>query len=166
MPDITKIKRSAFAHYLNTTPTAQSPTWVRVGYTTSGTYSLNPQTEVEQYIKDDSSTTSVTGYQPSIDNPLVAHKGEPIFEYVHTLFKNRSIGSECETEVLFVDIFDASGTSSVTYGAQKNKCTIVVTDMGGDAGANVVLNFDININGDPVIGTATISNGTPTFTEA
>ena len=161
-----KIKRSAFAHYLNTTPSAESPTWTRVGYTTSGTYSLNPQTETEQYIKDDSSTTSVTGYQPSIDNPLVAHKDEPIFEFVHDLFKRRAIGSECETQVLFVDIFDASGTSSITYGAQRNNCTVVVNDMGGDAGANVVVNFDINVNGDPTIGTVTMTNGVPTFTES
>lgn len=157
-----KIKRSAWAHFLNITPSETTKTYKRVGLTTSGSLALNPQTETEQYIKDDSSTTSVTGYQPAIDNPLVAHKGDPIFDYVYDLFQRRAIGSECETTVLFVDIFDENEGS---YKAQENACTIVINDFGGDAGANVVLNFDININGDPTMGTATISSeGVVTFT--
>ena len=156
MATLEKIKRSDFAHFLNITPSAATAKYARVGKTTSGTYTLNPQSTTEQYIENDTATTTIESYQPSIDNPMVAHKGDEVFEYIFNLANTRAVGSACETQVLFVYKWEPVSGKTNQFKAQLNDCSIAVNSFGGDAGSTNSLDFDINISGDPVIGTATI----------
>jgi len=162
MPDtITKVKRSDLAHFLKT-----GTAFDRIRKATSGTVNMNPQTTTEQYIDEDSATTSVEGYQVSMEAPMTAYAGDPIFEYLLPLYNAHAIGAEVETEYLEVHKFKTSGTNA--YEAKKNSCTIAISSFGGDAGAPVSLTFTINLNGDPVAGTAVIDPATKqaTFTAA
>ena len=62
-----KAKRSQFYTFLNTTPSAASPTWVREGKGASEmTVSMNPQTTTVQDVTQDTASTDVPGYQPSM----------------------------------------------------------------------------------------------------
>lgn len=167
MPDLEKIKRSALAHFLDTTFGGDTPVYNRIRKSTSGATSLNPQVTTEQYIDEDSATSSIDGYQPSIDFPMVAYKGDPVFEALFPLYKARSIGAACDSTYIEVYIFNQTGTGqSAAYGAQKNNCTVEITSFGGDAGSPVSLEYTIHLNGDPIQGTATIANQVATFTAA
>lgn len=151
-----KIKRSEFATFLNT-GTKLSPTWTRMGKgITSQTVSYNPATTSETYINEDNATTNLDSYAPNISTPQTAYAGEPIFEYVDGLRRNRAVGSQAETEVLLVYIYDEAEGK---YSAERNNAVFQVDDFGGDGGSNVVINYTVNLNGDPVQGKAQIAEG-------
>lgn len=158
MPEV-KIKRSQIAAFLNT-GTSNSPVWSLIGRgVTSQTISYNPQTTTEQYIHEDNATTSVDSYQVNISTPQTAYAGDPVFDYVDGLRQRRAIGTDAETEILIVYLYTSS-----PYKAEKCRATIQIDDFGGDGGASVVLNYTINLNGDPEFGTVVITDGKPVFT--
>jgi hypothetical protein len=159
-----KIKRSLFATFVNTTPDGESETWARMGKgITSQNISYNPNVTTEQYIDEDNATSSVDSYAPSLDGTQTCYKGEPVFEYIDGLRQKRAVGSALETEVLFVYMY--AGTDS-SFKAEKNKCVIQLGEYGGDGGGNITLTYTIGLNGDPVVGTATVTDGNVAFTKA
>ena len=156
-----KIKRSLFATFINTTPGSGEPTWAKMGKgITSQNVSYNPNVTTEQYIDEDNAYSSVDSYAPSLDGTQTCYKGEAVFTYIDGLRQKRAVGAELETEVLFVYLYD--GTENA-YKAEKNACVIQLGEFGGEGGGSVQLTYTIGLNGDPVQGTATISNSTVTF---
>ena len=156
-----KIKRSLFATFINTTPGDGAATWAKMGKgITSQNISYNPNVTTEQYIDQDNAYSSVDSYAPSLDGTQTCYKGEPVFTYIDGLRQNRAVGAELETEVLFVYLYD--GTENA-YKAEKNACVIQLGDFGGEGGGSVQLTYTIGLNGDPVKGTATITEGKVTF---
>ena len=127
---------------------------------TSQNISYNPNVTTEQYIDEDNAYSSVDSYAPSLDGTQTCYKGEPVFTYIDGLRQSRAVGADLETEVLFVYLYDGEGSS---YKAEKNACVIQLGDYGGDGGGSVQLTYTIGLNGDPVQGTATISEGKVTF---
>lgn len=159
-----KIKRSLFATFINTTPGDEAATWSRMGKgITSQNISYNPNVTTEQYIDEDNATSSVDSYAPSLDGTQTCYKGEPVFEYIDGLRQARAVGSALETEVLFVYMYAGASGS---FKAEKNKCVIQLGEYGGDGGGNVTMTYTIGLNGDPVVGTAAVTDGAVTFTEA
>ena len=164
MATVEKIKRSLFAAFINTTPGTETATWARMGKgITSQKISYNPKVNTEQYVDEDNAYSSVDSYAPSLDGTQTCYKGEPVFEYIDGLRQKRAVGSELETEVLFVYMY-STGTGS-TYNAEKNAAVIQLGDFGGDGGGNVTMTYTIGLNGDPEKGTASVSGGTVTFTK-
>lgn len=157
---VKKVKRSDFATFLNT-GTSEAPIWSRMGKgITSQKISYNPQTTSETYIDEDSATTTVDSYAPTMDAPQTAYAGDPVFDYVDALRQARAVGADCETEMLLVYIYDAEGNR---YAAEKQKVAIQIDDFGGDGGASNVITYTLNFIGEAVQGTCSI-DGTPTFT--
>ena len=157
-----KIKRSLFATFINTTPGDGTPTWARMGKgITSQNISYNPNVTTEQYIDEDNAYSSVDSYAPSLDGTQTCYKGDPVFEYIDGLRQNRAVGTALETEVLFVYMYAGESGS---FKAEKNKCVVQLGEYGGDGGGNVTMTYTIGLNGDPVIGTAAVTNGSVTFT--
>lgn len=168
MPETTikKIKRSEFAAFLNTAPTSTA-VYSRMGKGITGqTISYNPTVNTEQYIDEDSATNSLDAYAPSINTPQTCYAGEPVFEFVDGLRRKRAIGADAETDIVLVYIYSQNGETPGKYDAEKCKCVISIEDFGGDAGNPVSITYTVSLNGDPTIGTATITGGTMTFTEA
>lgn len=161
MANMEKIKRSLFATFINTTPGGASENWVRMGKgITSQKISYNPSVTTETYIDEDNATSSVESYAPSLDGTQTCYKGEPVFEYIDGLRQSRAVGADLETQVLMVYLY----TDGETYAAEKNNCIIQLGEYGGDGGGNIQMTYTVGLNGDPVIGTAKITSGTPTFT--
>ena len=159
-----KIKRSLFATFINTTPGDGTPTWAKMGKgITSQKISYNPTVTTEQYIDEDNAYSSVDSYAPSLDGTQTCYKGEPVFEYIEALRQKRAVGTDLETEVLFVYLYDGNENA---YKAEKNACVIQLGDYGGDGGGSVQLTYTIGLNGDPEQGTATIAEGKVTFAKA
>lgn len=160
---IKKVKRSDFASFLNT-GTSDSPVWSRMGKgITSQKISYNPQTSSETFIDEDSATTSVDSYAPTMDAPQTAYAGDPVFDYVDALRQRRAVGADCETEMLLVYIYDANEGK---YAAEKQKIAIQIDEFGGDGGGSNAIGYTLNFIGEAEQGTCAIADSKPTFTKS
>lgn len=154
-----KVTRSKQMAFLNT-GTSSSPTWSRMGKgIASQTINYNPQTESECYIDEDSASTGVDSYQPTIPTTQSVYDGEPCFAFVNNLRRKRAVGGDAETEILLVDAF---GGSSGSYPAERNACSIQIDSYGGEGGKALGITYTVNLIGDAVTGT--FNPSTKTFT--
>lgn len=156
-----KIKRSQVAIFLNT-GTSASPTWSLIGEgVTEQTIAYNPQTSDETYVHQDSGTTDIESYKPTIPTPMTAIKGDEVFDFVDEIRKKRKVLADARSEVCIVYLYETPESGS--YEAERNTCSLQVDDFGGPGGESAKLNFTINLIGDPVLGT--FNPSTKAFTE-
>lgn len=164
MPE--KIKRPLIAHFLDVSRASNysSAEWARLGVNvTEASTEYNPQTETEQDIVSDSASTEITGYQPNMPVTQQCTKGDPVFDFVTDIRRERATLSDANTWLLNIDMWDKS--SGDTYYAEVQKVAVQVDTYGGAGGETPTQEFTINFIGDPIPGTATISGGKPSFTE-
>ncbi len=160
----TLIKRSQIQAFLNTAGKGEGPTYKIVGnYMPSGNYEYNPQTTTETYIVNDNATSTLDSYQIAFDGEMKCAKGDAVFDYIDGLRYNVAVGDDAVSEVVLVDTYEQKGSSG-GFRAQKFACTVSINSFGGDGGQIATISFNIAVNGDPVQGTATISDGTCSFT--
>lgn len=146
-------KRSAFLLFmqLNNTTAEGDPSWALVGDgVTELTISYNPQTTTSQYIHQDSGVTNVTGYQPNAPVTAEAVKEDGVFMFINAMRKNLPIGSDAHTNIVMVDIFD--GSTSSTHTAIKQKVAIQIDSYGGAASDPLSIGFTINWIGEGEAG--------------
>lgn len=154
-------KRSELAHFLDTTPKTETPTYARIGDGVSDlSIEYNAQTVTNQYISEDSATTDVTGYQPSSSVTQYANKGDAVYDYVNELRRSRAIGSDCITSLVNVDVYDEKAENS--YWAEKQTVAISIDSYGGSAEDPLTIGYTISYRGDPEGGT--FNPTTKTFT--
>lgn len=157
-----KVKVSQVAAFIDITP-GEDATYKRIA---KGATDLNisySATETsETYVDEDSATTTVDGYGVSLDQEQTAFKGEDVFEFVDDIRKNQKIGTDCETTVVLVNLYDSKAEGS--YSAQKYNAAISISEFGGKGGESAKIKYKVNLNGDPVQGTVSIANGTIVFT--
>lgn len=155
------VKRSEIAMFLDTTPSSAS-TWKLVGDgMTTGSYTYDAEEESETYIIHDNATTIVNAYSVSLDGEMKCIFGDNVYDYINDLRYNLAVGDDANSHVLLIDKYDE--VTEGNFRAQKFDCSISISSYGGDGGATPTIGFKVNLNGDPVQGTATISNGVPTF---
>lgn len=156
--EIKKIKRSAYASFLNVgTKTAQS--FKRMGQGISEmNLEYNAEEESEKYIHQDSATHMITGYAPASDVEQKCYKNEEIFEYIDAKRRARAVESDAETEILDVFMYDKKAEG--VYGAELNDAIIVISSFSGDS-----IGYAVKRNGDPIQGYVTIADGKVTFTK-
>ena len=156
------IKRSKIAEFINV-GTKETQKWARIGHgVAENTISYNANVVTETFIHQDNASNSVDSYAPQIPVTQYAYKGDEVFDYVDKLRKNRATGTECETQLLIVYVYDTEDNTS--YGAELNDIAIQVDSYGGAGGERAQIAYNILFNGDPTQGTATLKDGTPTFT--
>ena len=151
--DIEKIKTSQYLRFIDTTPTAQSPTWkvVGIGVTELST-EYNAQVDTEQWIIEDSARNDHTGNQKSSSVTQKCYKNDPEFEFVNAGRDKLNY----TTHILEIDMWDKTGSN---YAAKMSDGLITLTSYSGGE-----IEYDLMFNGDPTEGTATIADGVPTFT--
>lgn len=155
------IKRSLQAVLLNTTPSAETPTYNRVGHgVTDMSISYNPQVTTEQDVTQDTAETEVTGYQPNIPASQKARKGDPVYDFVNELRRKRATFDDCKTDIVLVDLYDGDETNG--YTAEKQPVAVQVDEYGGAGSDPLTLGYTINFCGDSVEGT--FDPKTKTFT--
>ena len=149
-------KRKDFAHYYNTA-TSQNPSWKREGVGVDAlSLSFNPQIDQYKTILDDMSDATFNNYQvqASISGKRI-YQGDDIWDYLNTARKNSTY---IETEMLEIDM---KSLNLGSYDALKYNVLIVINEFLGE---NSTISYDLYVKGSPVIGTATISDGVPSFT--
>ena len=156
VPDgISKVKRSQFLTYLDTTPSVATPTWavLGVGITEYG-ISYNPQVDTEKWIIEDNARNDHTSNQKQSSVTQKIYKGDPCFEFINA-------GRDAlnyKSHVLDIDRWNGDGS---TYPATYSDVIITVTNYMGE---NAEIEADIYYDGDVVKGTVTFdANGVPTF---
>lgn len=149
--------------FLNIEPSEGTETWALVGNgMTTGSYTYEATETSETYIVNDNATTTVDSYALSLDGEMKCIYGDEVYDFINALRYKLATGTDAETTVLLIDKYDVVETSK--FKAQKFDCSISISSYGGDGGATPTIGFKINVNGDPVNGTVTISAGKPTFT--
>jgi hypothetical protein len=147
----TKVKRSLIRTFLRT-GSVGTPAWKLIGDgVTTAKFNYSPKTVEETYITDDSATTYLDSYAPTLPIEATAKYGDSVFDYVDTLRKGRSVVAAAETDIVNVWMYKKSGFT--VYPAEKQACSIQVDDFGGDGGTAGKLNYTINFLGDPILGT-------------
>ena len=146
-----EIKRSKIATFLNT-GTADEPEWSLIGLgVAEQTIAYNPTTNDYAWIHENTPTTQLDSYKPTIPNPMSAYSGDEVFEFVDKLRIDRAVGDDAKTDMLIVYLYKTETTGA--YPAERNNCTVQIDDFGGAGAATATINFTLSLNGDPVKGT-------------
>ena len=154
---ISKVKRSQFLTYLDTTPNALTRNWAILGTgVTEFGIAYNPQVDTEKWIIEDNARTDHSSNQKQGSVTQKIYKGDPCFEYINAGRDKLNYKSH------ILDIDTWNGTNG-SYPAKYNDVIITVTNYMGE---NAEIEYDIYYDGDAVEGTVTITDGVPSFTEA
>ncbi len=150
--DIEKIKRSQYQKFLDTTPSSTA-TWKVIGIGISeASVEFNPQVDTEQWIIEDAARNDHTSNQKQLSVTQKCYKNDPEFAFIEQ-------GRDKLNYTSHILEIDTWGGSSGSYPAKKSDCLITVTSYSGEE-----IEYTIYFNGDPTNGTASISDGVPTFT--
>ncbi|HBU13329.1 MAG TPA: hypothetical protein DEB31_11625 [Clostridiales bacterium] len=163
MPDLERVKKYQNYLFLNITPKAETPSWKRVGTATDFAAAMNGETETFDYIADESPTTELKTYKPTIAQTQTAYIGDPIFDYVFDLYNRRATGSDAVGQGMLVyqqkaGMGDDAGNVAVLFDA-------LITIDTYDIVAGTIT-YTIEWRGTPVNGTAKVVGGEPAFTAA
>ena len=153
-----QLYRDQFAHFINTTPAGESENFVLEGTgVESLALSYNPQISQFKTIIARSADAVFDGYQiqSSVSGKRI-YKEDPIYEFLN---EARRKAEAIETQLLEVEMANATEGN---YEATKYNVLIVITEFLGDVAS---IGYDIYVRGNPIIGTATIADGEPTFVE-
>ena len=151
--DIEKIKNSQYLRYIDTTPTASSPTWAVIGIgVTELATEYNAQVDTEQWIIEDSARNDHTGNQKSSSVTQKCYKNDPEFEFVNAGRDKLNY----KTHILEIDMWDKTDNN---YAAKMSDGLITVSSYSGGE-----IEYDLMFDGDPTEGAATVADGVPTFT--
>lgn len=165
MNELNKIKSSKVAAFLNVTPSAQTASYKRFGKGISSfPISYGAKSSTETYIDEDNATTSVDGYEISVDTEQIAIKGEPIFDFVDNIRNTLGVGSDCETSVVLANIYDMTISENTASGSgQEFGATVIITDFTLEGGTIAKIKYKVSLNGNPKPINVHIENGAVTI---
>jgi len=160
------IKKHQLGLFLDTSNGGSSTAYKRIKKSTAITIAMNPATVVYDYIADESPTTELSQYQPSLAQPLTMYENEPDFQYLFDKFFLMATGNEAKTKCaiayMFMPYTDGVQAGTKAYYAWEGEVVLSLTDMDG---VGSVINFDILFGGTIKKGYVTMTNDVPTFTE-
>lgn len=157
-----KLKRSALAHYLDSTFGGETPAWFIIGKDVEDmSIELNPNVETATNILDETSVND-NGYEPStdVDTYYANPQDGEFYEKLKNIAMNRLTGEECRTTILEVLI----DKTSAPYDAWTEEVIVKPQSYGGATGG-VRIPYSITFCGNRKKGTVTITDRVPVFTE-
>jgi hypothetical protein len=157
LTDGTMLKKYHVALFLNT-GTDVLPVWKQIKKSTDNTITMNAETLTFDYIADESPSTEVDRYSPSLSQPITMYKGEADYEYLFGKFFDQKVGADAHSQVLIVFYGHDVATS---YKAWKSDCVLIIDNMNP---VESTITVNINFNGTTDKGTATVTAGVPVFT--
>lgn len=154
MAELVRLKKHQFIPFLNI-GTDSEKKWARIGKSTIFELTMNAETEDSDYIEDESPTTELKKYAPSMAQELVTNVGDPAFDFIYEMLKNRAAGENAKKEFLLV----FAGKTSPYDAWDCPSCTVVIDKLN-----TVDQKISFSLNFGPIVdGTATVSEGAPTF---
>jgi hypothetical protein len=152
--DMEKILESDFLRFIDTTPNAETPTWVLVAAVEEGGAGIdyNPNIDRLKLIVNKNASSNHTSNDKQMSVTYLAYKNDPCFEFVNAGRDKLNY----KTRLLEVDMWDETDSK---YTAKMSNATIGITSYHGDT-----IEFDVYTDGDGQDGKVTVTNNTPTFT--
>jgi len=145
-----KIKRSEFKTFINTVPSGTADYALIGDGVTTGTINYNPETLTETYVHEESGTTTIERYAPTMPIEATAKSGDEAFEFIDTLRKSRATLDDAETDIINVWLYETAVSGA--YPAEQQNVSIQIDSFGGDGGAATKISYTLNFIGDPVPG--------------
>lgn len=161
MPELTRLKKHQTMIHIDVSATS-TPSWARIGRSTVLDLVMNASTETSDFIEDEQPTTDLKNYNPQIAEELQANKGDPAFDFLYKMFKERPTGEEVKKSVLLTFAGNIGTDQAPEFDAWLTESTITIDHF--DAVAEKIY-FNIAMN-DITDGTVTVSDGVPSFTPA
>lgn len=127
------------------------------------TEEMNPEEETNQWINEESGTTDVKSYRPSVavERQNVDQEDSDLSDWFEEMIDTLPIGKSAATSYVRVRLVG----NGPTYPAVLQPCVVTVSSTGGDAGENVTDSITFSGRGDKIKGTFTVSGSTGTFTK-
>ena len=157
-----KLKRSALAHYLDSTFGGETPVWFIIGQDVEDmSIELNPNLETKTNILDETAVDD-NGYEPSteVDTYYANPNDGEFYEKLKDIAMNRQTGEACRTTILEVLI----DKTAAPFDAWTEDVIIKPQSYGGATGG-VRIPYSITFCGNRRQGTVTITDRVPVFTE-
>ena len=136
------------------------PVWKQIKKSTDNTITMNAETQTFDYIVDESPTTEINRYAPSLSQPITMYKGEPDYEFVFDKFFDQAVGADAHSEILIV--FYGADVDSA-YKAWKSPCVLQIDNMNP---VESTITATITFSGTTDRGTAVVTDGVPVFTSS
>jgi len=155
----TMIKKYHVALFLNG-GTTDVLDWKQIKKSTDNTITMNAETQTFDYITDESPTTEINRYAPSLSQPITMYKGEPDYEFVFDKFFNQAVGADAHSEILIV-FYGADDSSA--YKAWKASCILQIDNMNP---VESTITATITFNGTTDKGTVEVIDGAPVFSSS
>ena len=153
----TLIKKYHVALFINT-GTSDVPVWTRIQKSTDNTITANAVTNEFDFIVDESPTTVLDQYKPSLSQPITMYKGNSDYNFFFDRFFNLKTGDDAVTDVLIVYLAEDVGGA---YKAQKSSCVVVIDNMNP---VESTITASINFNGTVDTGTVVVTDKVPVYT--
>ena len=152
--DMERITEDQFLRFINTTPSALTPTWKLLAAVEEGGAAIeyNPNIDRTKLIVNKNAITSHKSNDKQMSVTYLAYEGDPCFEFVNAGRDKLNY----KTQLLEVDMWDETNSK---YAAKLSDATIGITSYHGDT-----IEFDVYADGDPTEGTVTVTDNTPSFT--
>lgn len=121
------------------------------------------KTKESQYINEDTSSTSIVGYEPAYDFSADLIKSEKAIKHITDIAKYRKTGGDAEAIKLTVDLDEPVGEDGQNlFNARKETVSIEVSDFESEDG-DMGISGSLKPKGDPIRGQ--FDTTTKTFTE-
>ena len=143
--------RAQLAHYMNTGAEG-TPTYSRIGEgVTDFTESKNAQEYTRQYIDDQSETTDVVGYSPSVAYSADIYTDDPVCQKLVAVTDGELVGNAAQVDVVTANEYEIEGEAT-TCTAYKRTYSVVPDQKGGGVQA-LVYTGTLRAVGDQTVGT-------------
>lgn len=152
-----KIKSSQVKLFLNTTPETTATYGLIGDGVKSFKINYNPKTTEEHYVHQDTGSTSVDSYAPTVPVEMTAKIGDEAFEFIDALRLSLAVGASAETDVVEVSLYKTPVGGA--YPAYRQPVSIQIDDMNVEGGTPVTINYTINYVGDATQGTFNPTTG-------
>jgi hypothetical protein len=124
--------------------------------------SPNAQESTKTYVNDKNSTTITRSYQTEFSFEAELIVEEEALMKIYDIARNQKTGSDAQVNYVRVELFEAVEGQANTYKARKFVTSVVVTDIAGAGGEELVESGSLKAVGDFVDGT--FNTSTRTFT--
>lgn len=151
-------RRKKYLNYLflDISDTTGTPKWTRVTKSVDFAVVYNATTETFDFISDETPTTEVQSYAPTIGQTQHAYIGEPIYDYILKKSMHLAKGTDAKIKAMIVRQEKATGGGQIASSYEANLTWDTDDIVAGTITYSIALS-------NPVHGTATLIAGVPTF---
>ena len=139
-----------------------TPEWARIGKSTIFDLVLNAQTEENDFIEDEMPTSDIKNYKPELAQELQSNKGDAAFDYLYDMFFKLPTGEAVKKNLLIVFAGNVGSEEEEEKFNAWNTTSTLILDHFDSVAEKIYFKFSISKISR---GTATVSEGKPTFTE-